>query len=157
MTEALAPQMLALGQRARAAAKDVREASADQRTAALSAMARRLRDAAPAILAANAEDVARARSAGQTEAFIDRLALNAKRLEDIAQGVDAIAAQPDPVGAVLAIAGLLFAAAGLAGLAGWPGVPLFTGTAEMAALADAAHTTVISHLALLITPLLVPR
>lgn len=44
----------------------------------------------------------------------------------------------DPVGAVLAIAGLVFAAAGLAGLAGWPGIPLFTGTAEMTALADAA-------------------
>jgi glutamate-5-semialdehyde dehydrogenase len=102
MTVALAPQLLALGQRARAAAKGVRESRAGQRTAALHAMARRLRDAAPAILAANAEDVTRARDAGQTEAFVDRLALDAKRLTAIAEGVEIVAAQPDPVGATMA-------------------------------------------------------
>ncbi len=98
----LEKDMNALGQRARAAAKHVREASADARTAALHAMARRLREAAPAILAANADDVARARAGGQTEAFIDRLALDASRLETVARGVEIIAAQPDPVGATTA-------------------------------------------------------
>ncbi|MDZ7629541.1 MAG: hypothetical protein U5J99_14165 [Parvularculaceae bacterium] len=44
----------------------------------------------------------------------------------------------DPVGAMLALAGLLLAAVGVAGLAGWPGVPLFAGAPEMVALADAA-------------------
>jgi glutamate-5-semialdehyde dehydrogenase len=94
--------MIALGQRARVAARGVREASAAQRTQALAAMARRLCDAAPAILTANADDVSRARAAGQAEAFIDRLALDAKRLDAIAQGVEIVAAQPDPVGAIMA-------------------------------------------------------
>ncbi len=95
-------EMLSLGQRARAAAKAVRDASADQRTTALHAMARRLRDAAPAILTANAKDVDAARTSGKAESFIDRLALDAKRLEAIASGVEIVAAQPDPVGAVTA-------------------------------------------------------
>lgn len=91
-----------LGRRARAAAKGVRDAEAAMRTAALNAMARKLRDAASAILAANAEDVARARENGQAESFIDRLALDPKRLEAIAAGVETVAALPDPVGAMLA-------------------------------------------------------
>lgn len=94
--------MNALGARARAAAAAVREASADQRTAALRAIARRLREAAPAILAANAEDVRDGRAAGLTDAFVDRLALDEKRLEGVARAVEETAAIPDPVGAVMA-------------------------------------------------------
>lgn len=44
----------------------------------------------------------------------------------------------NPAGAILALVGLLFAAVGFAGLAGWRGVPFITGTPEMVALADAA-------------------
>ena len=98
----LAAEMRALGLRARAAAKAVRDASPETRTAALKAMARRLRENARAILAANAEDVTRGRENGLVESFIDRLALDAKRLEGIAQAVETVAAQPDPVGAVIA-------------------------------------------------------
>ncbi len=98
----LAADMRALGVRARAAAKAVRDASPETRTKALQAMARRLRESAPAILAANAADVACGREGGLAESFIDRLALDAKRLEGIAQAVETVAAQPDPVGAVMA-------------------------------------------------------
>jgi glutamate-5-semialdehyde dehydrogenase len=101
-TPTLAAEMRALGVRARAAAKAVRDASPETRTAALQAMAQRLRDGAPAILAANAADVARGREGGLAESFIDRLALDAKRLEGVAQAVEIVAAQPDPVGAVIA-------------------------------------------------------
>lgn len=94
--------MHAMGQRARAAAKALRDASGETRTRTLLAMAKHLRDAAPQILAANAEELARARDAGHGEAFVDRLALDANRIEALAEGVGAIAAQPDPVGAVLA-------------------------------------------------------
>ncbi len=97
----LETQMLELGQRARAAGRAVREADGATRTAALEAMARRLRDAAPEILRANAEDVARGRANGLAESFIDRLALDEARLEGVAKGVDVIAALPDPVGATL--------------------------------------------------------
>ncbi len=102
MTISLGDQMHEIGLLARRASKSVREASAQARTTALLAMARALRDATLAILEANAKDVAAAHNAGQAESFIDRLALDQERLEAIAQSVDAVAAQPDPVGAVLA-------------------------------------------------------
>jgi glutamate-5-semialdehyde dehydrogenase len=98
----LEAQMLAMGARARTAAAAVRDASAEARTAALLATARRLREAAPAILAANAEDVTRGRANGLSDSFIDRLMLDAARLEGVAKGVEQIAALPDPVGAVIA-------------------------------------------------------
>jgi len=94
--------MLALGVRARAAAAEVRKAPAQARTTALAAMARRLRQAGPEILAANAEDVAAARAAGHAESFLDRLALDPKRLEGVAAGLDQVAGLPDPVGRELA-------------------------------------------------------
>jgi glutamate-5-semialdehyde dehydrogenase len=65
-------------------------------------MASRIRACAGAILNANAEDMAQARGSGQAAAFLDRLALDAGRLEGIASAVDSIAALPDPVGRVLA-------------------------------------------------------
>ncbi|GAM97145.1 gamma-glutamyl phosphate reductase [alpha proteobacterium U9-1i] len=98
----LATEMRALGVRARAAAKAVRDATFETRTAALKAMALQLRQRAGAILAANAEDVTRGRANGLAESFIDRLALDAKRLEGIAGAVEVVAAQPDPVGATMA-------------------------------------------------------
>jgi glutamate-5-semialdehyde dehydrogenase len=97
----LETQMLELGQRARAAGRAVRDADGATRTAALQAMARHLRDAAPEILRANAEDVTRGRANGLAESFIDRLALDEARLEGVAKGVDVVAALPDPVGATL--------------------------------------------------------
>jgi glutamate-5-semialdehyde dehydrogenase len=98
---ALEAQMLELGQRARTAGRAVRDAEGATRTAALEAMARRLREAAPDILRANAEDVTRGRANGLAKSFIDRLALDEARLEGVAKGVDVVAALPDPVGAIL--------------------------------------------------------
>jgi len=94
--------MHALGQRARAGAEALRLAPADQRTAAIHAMAARLRADARAILDANAEDVRIARANGLSEPLIDRMALDAKRLEGVAAAVEAIALIPDPVGAEMA-------------------------------------------------------
>jgi glutamate-5-semialdehyde dehydrogenase len=94
-------QMHALGQRARAAFAMVRTAKPEQRTAALAAMARRLRANAAGILAANALDVAAAKAAGHDAAFIDRLALDDTRLEAVARGVEETAALADPLGAVM--------------------------------------------------------
>lgn len=98
----LTQDMLDLGRRARAAAAQVALAGADARTAALSAMARRLQAAGPEILAANARDVAAARAAGHPESFVDRLALDEKRLAGIVRAVEETAALPDPVGRELA-------------------------------------------------------
>ena len=55
-----------------------------------------------AILAANAQDIAEAKSAGAGPAFFDRLQLNASRVEAMAAGLDAIRKLKDPVGEVTA-------------------------------------------------------
>ncbi|EIM27222.1 glutamate-5-semialdehyde dehydrogenase [Microvirga lotononidis] len=94
--------MADLGRRARAASRRVALASAENKNAALRAMAASIRSRADAILAANAEDLADAKAKGQTSAFIDRLVLDPERLEAIAQAVESIADLPDPVGRVLA-------------------------------------------------------
>ncbi|PTM41018.1 glutamate-5-semialdehyde dehydrogenase [Bosea sp. 124] len=98
----VATQMQALGRRARAAARLVALAPEARRNAALQAMAAALRARAAPILAANAQDLAEARAAGHNAAFIDRLLLDAARLEDVAEAVAGVAALPDPVGRVLA-------------------------------------------------------
>ncbi|MGC1591257.1 MAG: glutamate-5-semialdehyde dehydrogenase, partial [Pseudolabrys sp.] len=53
-----------------------------------------------AILAANAEDVAEAKAAGVTGAFLDRLSLDTGRVEAIAAGIEVVRALKDPVGVV---------------------------------------------------------
>lgn len=97
------PALMAdLGHRARRAARRVALATPGEKNAALNAMAGSIRMRAAAILAANAEDLAEAKAKGQTHAFIDRLTLDAERLEAIAAAVESIAGLPDPVGRVLA-------------------------------------------------------
>src|SRR5277367_3563504 len=94
--------MRAIGAEARAAARMVATAPAEVKTRALLAGALRLREGAADILAANARDLAEARAKGLTAAFLDRLALDAKRIEAMARGVEEVAALPDPVGRILA-------------------------------------------------------
>jgi glutamate-5-semialdehyde dehydrogenase len=98
----IAAVMAPLGRAAREAAHVLGTASREQKDTALFAMARAIRRHAKAILAANAEDVADARTAGATAANIDRLVLDDKRIEGMAAGIEAVAALPDPVGRVLA-------------------------------------------------------
>jgi glutamate-5-semialdehyde dehydrogenase len=84
---------------ARAAARALARSSAAQRNAALAAMALAIRDATPAILVANAADLAES-AAGP--AFRDRLTLTPARIAAMARGIDDVAALPDPLGATLA-------------------------------------------------------
>jgi glutamate-5-semialdehyde dehydrogenase len=93
--------MRELGRRARVAARTLALAPASRKNRALAAMAKAIRGARAAILAANAEDIAEAKSAGAAAAFLDRLTLDAKRIEAMASGVDAIRKLKDPVGAVM--------------------------------------------------------
>lgn len=83
---------------ARAASRTLATASTHQKAQALAAMARHLRAALPSILAANAEDLAAARASGKPSAFLDRLLLDAPRVEAMAKAVEAVASLPDPVG-----------------------------------------------------------
>jgi len=94
--------MHAAGNAAREAQRQLAQALAATRTAALEAMSARLRAAGPLIIDANAADMRAARDAGRDAAFLDRLMLDAARIAAMANGVAAIAAQPDPVGAVAA-------------------------------------------------------
>ena len=85
---------------ARSAARTLALSSTEQKNRALDAMARAIRADAATILAANAEDVAEARAGGANAAFLDRLALNEKRVEAMAEGLEIIRDIADPVGAV---------------------------------------------------------
>jgi glutamate-5-semialdehyde dehydrogenase len=94
--------MREIGRDARRAAHVLALAPAARKNRALVAMAKAVRGARSAILAANAEDVAEAKSKSATAAFLDRLTLDAKRVEAIAAGLDMIGKLKDPVGAVMA-------------------------------------------------------
>ncbi len=94
--------MMVLGRQARAAASLLARTDTDTRNAGLRAAAQTLRADSETILAANAEDLAEARRRNLSSALIDRLALDAQRVEGIARGVEAIAALPDPIGEVTA-------------------------------------------------------
>ena len=92
--------MTDLANRARAAARVLSLAAPEQKNRALQAMERAIRANAAAILAANAEDVAEARGAGMTGAFLDRLTLTQARVDAMADGIATVRAIPDPVGVV---------------------------------------------------------
>ncbi|MFP4125462.1 MAG: glutamate-5-semialdehyde dehydrogenase [Alphaproteobacteria bacterium] len=91
-----------LGRRARAAARVLALAPRAQKDHALQAAATAIRARAAAIGQANAEDVAAAEAKGLGAALLDRLRLDAARIEAMARGLDAIAGLDDPVGRVLA-------------------------------------------------------
>ncbi|HET9412539.1 MAG TPA: glutamate-5-semialdehyde dehydrogenase [Pseudolabrys sp.] len=97
----IAAAMGEIARRARAAARALALAPADQKNRALGAMAAAVRAQSSLILAANAEDVAEARAAGVTGAFLDRLALDPARVDAIAAGIDAVRGLKDPVGTVM--------------------------------------------------------
>lgn len=88
--------------RARVAEPVLARARPATKTAALRAAADVIRADAPAILAANAKDMAAAAAKGLSGSMLDRLELNVARLEAVAQGLEAVADLPDPVGRVLA-------------------------------------------------------
>jgi glutamate-5-semialdehyde dehydrogenase len=90
--------MSAMGEAARAGARALRLASAEQRTAALQAMAKAIREDADKILAANAKDIEAAKANGLSGPMLDRLLLDEARLEGMAQGVETVAAIADPLG-----------------------------------------------------------
>jgi len=96
----IAATMKDIGRQARAAARVLALASTAQKNRALAAMAAAIRADRAAILAANAEDTADGRAAGLTGSFLDRLKLDDKRIESMAQGIEVIRELADPVGKV---------------------------------------------------------
>jgi glutamate-5-semialdehyde dehydrogenase len=98
----LREQMFELGRAARAAAAVLAQASSEVKRSVLEDAARELRKSRAAVLAANAEDVAAAKARGLSAAMIDRLALDDKRVEATAAGLETVAALDDPIGQIVA-------------------------------------------------------
>jgi len=98
----LRAEMERLGRAARAAAAELAHADPGTKTLALEAAAEILRHRVADILTANARDMEAARAKGLNDAMLDRLALTPARVEAMAEGLEAIARFPDPVGRILA-------------------------------------------------------
>jgi len=96
----IASVMGEIGRRARVAARVLALADTAQKNSALDAMGRAVRDHQADILAANADDLAEARSTGASAAFLDRLKLDDRRVAAMAEGLDVVRDLPDPVGAI---------------------------------------------------------
>jgi len=97
----LANHCRSIASRARQASIELAAVTGAEKSACLRAAAAQIRADAAEILAANQLDLAAAPGYGLAPAAIDRLTLDAKRLESIAAGVEAVALQSDPVGEVL--------------------------------------------------------
>ncbi|MBB3127725.1 glutamate-5-semialdehyde dehydrogenase [Paenibacillus rhizosphaerae] len=85
-------------ERAGAAAAVLNRLSSDDKNQALLRMAEALRQKQDEIIVANAEDLERGRQQGTSSSLLDRLALNAQRIDAIAAGLEQIVQLPDPVG-----------------------------------------------------------
>jgi len=92
--------MREIGQTARAASRRLAASEAGARNGALRAIAERLRNDRRALAAANEKDRAAGRENGLDAALLDRLTLTDARIDAMADGLEQIAALPDPVGAV---------------------------------------------------------
>jgi len=101
-SDALAAEMMSIGAAARDAARAMREASDEAKTKALRVAAASIRSRAAEILEANRADIEAAKAANMPDNMIDRLALNDARIEAMAQGIETVAALPDPVGREMA-------------------------------------------------------
>ena len=89
-----------IGQRAKEAARTLALAPTARKDAALSAMAAAIQTRQREIMAANQQDLADAKASGANAAFLDRLALDDKRIAAMAEGAEVVRALADPVGVV---------------------------------------------------------
>ena len=92
--------MADLGVRARAASRVTARAGTAVKDLALRAIARRLREQSDGLIAANRLDLETARGAGHDPAFVDRLAVKAATVAQMAEGLEQIAQLPDPIGEI---------------------------------------------------------
>jgi glutamate-5-semialdehyde dehydrogenase len=97
----IAIDVQAIGRAARRASRQLASISGEKKVAALRRLAASIRAGTANLLAANALDVAAAEQAGLARPLIERLKLNEKRIAAMADGVEQIAAQIDPVGQII--------------------------------------------------------
>ena len=97
----LQEQLEQTGRKARAASNGLRSLSRAVKDAALRNIAARLREKRDFIKSENAKDLAAGREKGLSAAMLDRLELNDKRIDAMAEGLEVVAGLPDPVGDVV--------------------------------------------------------
>ena len=97
----LREELESIGRNARGAADILRSLSRAVKDAALREAASRLRAGKNRIQAENAKDLEAGRAKGLSAAMLDRLELTDKRIEAMAEGLDIVAALPDPVGDIV--------------------------------------------------------
>jgi glutamate-5-semialdehyde dehydrogenase len=102
LSEGLRERMFEIGRAARAAAAALAQTPAATKRQVLETAAREVRAARGEVLAANAEDIVAAKALGLSSAMLDRLALDDKRLEATAAGLESVAQLDDPIGQVIA-------------------------------------------------------
>ena len=90
-----------MGEKAVAASRALAVLPPEEKNRGLCRMAERIESSAASIKAANGQDLAAARASGLSEAMIDRLALNDRRIAEMAEGLRVVASQVDPVGRIL--------------------------------------------------------
>ena len=102
LNTSLEETMNAMGTQAAIAARELGRATTEQKNNALIAAAQNLRAQTEELLTANRLDMDIAKEAGLNNARLDRIALDASRVEGIAKALEDVAALPDPVGDVMA-------------------------------------------------------
>jgi len=100
-TAAIFDDIQIIGRQARTASDGLRSISSAVKNGALREIAGRLRSARKELQAANANDLAAGRAKGLPGAMLDRLELTEKRIEAMAEGLEQVAALPDPVGDIV--------------------------------------------------------
>lgn len=102
MSEDLTALVTGLAERAKQASRVLAITSTERKNAVLRRAANALRgEPGDRVLEANAKDLAAAQEMGLSKAMLDRLQLDRKRLDAVADGVDQVASLPDPVGSVV--------------------------------------------------------
>src|SRR6266498_751690 len=101
-TDDLRNEVLSCGRRARAASRALARMSSERKNAALLAMADQLCASAGTILEANRKDVEKATADQLSLAMIDRLKLDERRIQAMANGIRQVAALEDPAGKIIA-------------------------------------------------------
>lgn len=92
-----------MGEKARVAGRALAISSTNHKNEALAYMAQALRESYEIIIHANNQDIALAKEKGLSEAMLDRLILNTKRIDEMAEGLEALMALPDPIGESIAM------------------------------------------------------
>src|SRR4051794_33698207 len=92
--------MTEVGRRARVASRAMAKADTSAKNRALELIAAAIRRDADALRVANRKDLDAARANGLAEAMLDRLTLSDKAIATMAEGLEQIAALPDPIGEI---------------------------------------------------------